>query len=378
VSLLEGFAIIFVQIIMTNDMGLGEMAVVNPTIKLIRIRAYCGGFDGYQTSNFTAVLSDFLKRFQQKFQHRNWDAQLEVKYAADMKLCGWTPKSLVDWLEEGDFHIITSHVHQGVPRWNAADVVFELQRLFMHPGFPNGPNLQCPIFLQHKFHYLLGLRQYVNPTLAVQLPTLESSVDQHGTVTYVSATRANDFNLPEINSFLDQHNEGLGWVVKLPFVTMREGMIYAKQRSNVYKALEIMAAKFGNRIPYAMIQPRLLNRKEYKVIVLNGRVSHVLPQGANGTRTADGRTFSTPPHRDLHKFAETVVSMLHHVCPGTITNYLVRVDIMQKQSGNLIVNELESFEAAYASKCDAETSATDAFVKNFWENVLCKIGKELI
>ena len=42
------------------------------------------------------------------------------------------------------------------------------------------------------------------------------------------------------------------------------------------------------------------------------------------------------------------------------------------------MNELESFEAAYASKCDAETSATDAFVKNFWENVLCKIGKELI
>jgi len=139
-----------------------------------------------------------------------------------------------------------------------------------------------------------------------------------------------------------------------------------------------MAAKFGNRIPYAMIQPCLINRKEYKVIVLNGRVSHCLPQRSNGVVTTQCRTFSKPPHREIFKFAETVVSMLDHVCPGTITNYLVRVDVMQKQSGNLIVNELESFEAAFESANEAETHATSAFVRTFWENVLCKIGRELM
>ena len=96
-----------------------------------------------------------------------------VNYAADMKLLRWTPKNLVDWLDEGDFHIITSHAHQGNPQWNSRDVVCQLQRLAGHPGFLSGLNLQCPIFLRHNFCYLLGLRQYVNATLAVQLPAME-------------------------------------------------------------------------------------------------------------------------------------------------------------------------------------------------------------
>ncbi len=137
------------------------------SLKIVNIREYCGGADGYQSSNFTAALSEFVMTFSRKFQDRNWDARLHVKYAADMKILRWTPEMLVDWLEEADFHLITSHVHQGNPHWNAADVLRQLQRLAQHPGFPNGINLKCPIFLQHKFYYLLGLRQYVNPTLAV-------------------------------------------------------------------------------------------------------------------------------------------------------------------------------------------------------------------
>jgi hypothetical protein len=320
-----------------------------------------------------------MMKFPHKFQERNWDARLEVKYAADMKLLQWTPKNLVDWLDEGDFHIITSHVHQGNPQWNSRDVVSQLQRLADHPGFPNGLNLQCPIFLQHKFYYLLGLRQYVNATLAVQLPAMEiDKVDRFGNVHLISHAKASDFDRPDINLFLDRYNEGNEWVIKLPFVTMREGMIYAKERSCVFKGLEIIAAKFGNRVPYAMIQPWLLNRKEYKVIVLNGQASHFLPQRSNGISARQSWAFSKAPHREVFKFAETMVSLLDQVCPGSLTNYLVRVDVMQKESGNLIVNELESFEAAFESVNVLETHATNAFVKMFWENVLCKVAKELI
>ena len=345
--------------------------------RLVHIRVYCGGQDGYQAANFMSALSDFLRKFSYTFKRRNWDAQVEIKHATDIKSLAWTPKMLVDWLAGGDFHIITTHVHQGMPKWNAADVVTELQRLSSHPGFPNGSNLCCPVFLQHKFHYLLGLRHYVNPTLSVQLPLMTENVDHRGHINLTSVVQASDFDRPDINKFLDTHNEGIGWVIKLPFVTMREGMIFAAKRVDVFRGLELVAFKYGSRVPYAMIQPRLVNRKEYKVIIYNGRASHILPQKANGT-SAHGVAFSRHPNHDVLKFAESIVSFLDHVCPGAMTNYLLRVDVMQKSTGNMIVNELESFEAAYESANGAETDATNGFVKMFWEKVLCKFGNELI
>ena len=94
--------------------------------RLVHIRVYCGGQDGYQAANFMSALSDFLRKFSYTFKRRNWDAQVEIKHATDIKSLAWTPKMLVDWLAGGDFHIITTHVHQGTPKWNAADVVTEL------------------------------------------------------------------------------------------------------------------------------------------------------------------------------------------------------------------------------------------------------------
>jgi hypothetical protein len=352
------------------------MAELSSQVKLVRIRMYCGGYDGYQASNFMPALSDFLRKFSETFRHRNWVAKLEVKYAADVRR-DWTPKLLVDWLKGGDFHIITTHVHQGLPSWNAAEVVAELRRLALHPGFPSGPRLSCLVFLQHKFHYLLGLRQYVNPTLAVHLPLMTQTVDHRGTITLTSTVEAIDFDRPDINKFLDKHNEGKGWVIKLPFVTMREGMIFATTKSDVFNGLEIIAGKYGSRIPYAMIQPCLLNRKEYKVIVCNGRASHILPQKANGA-SARGVGFSESPHHGVLRFAEAMVLQLDHVCPGTMTDYLLRVDIMQKCTGSLIVNEVESFEAAFESANPTETNATNAFVRSFWDVLLSKFCDELI
>jgi hypothetical protein len=302
---------------------------------------------------------------------------VEIKHATDIKSCEWTPRMLVDWLAGGDFHIITTHVHQGLPNWNAGDVAVELQRLHGHPGFPNGLNLCCPVFLQHKFHYLLGLRQYVNPTLTVQLPLMTAVVDRRGNTTLTSVVEADDFDRLDINKFLDKYNEGKGWVIKLPFVTLREGMIYASTKSDVYSGLELVAAKYGNRVPYAMIQPWLVNRKEYKVIVCNGRASHILPQKANGT-SARGMGFSESPHHGVMKFADAMVQQLGHVCPGTMTDYLLRVDVMQKRTGNMIVNELESFEASYESSKLSETRATNALVRKFWDDMLCKFGDQLI
>ena len=90
-----------------------------------------------------------------------------------------------------------------------------------------------------------------------------------------------------------------------------------------------------------MIQPCLKNRKEYKVVVLNGKASHVLPQKANGVVVKGGKGFSDAPHADLFRFAETGVERLSQICAGTISDFIIRVDVMQRANGN--VSSLQIF-----------------------------------
>jgi len=95
----------------------------------------------------------------------------------------------------------------------------------------------------------------------------------------------------EISSFLSRYSEGFGWVVKLPFTTNSHGrhfclksgklplccvclnmlclIISGFYADNVYNALRNIVSDFGDLYPYAMLQPTLANRKEYKVILLN-------------------------------------------------------------------------------------------------------------
>ena len=167
--------------------------------------------------------------------------------------------------------------------------------------------------------------------------------------------------------FLEARNEGRGWVVKFPFVTVREGMRFCKTPDEVFKALEIAAGKFGGRIPYAMVQPCLLNRKEYKVVVLNGKASHLLPQSAGVRLGGKGvRGFSAYPHTDLFQFAELAVELLRERCPGSHTEGLMRVDVMQTGDGNMIVNEFESLEALYMSAASNQTDRTVTFLREYW------------
>jgi hypothetical protein len=96
-----------------------------------------------------------------------------------------------------------------------------------------------------------------------------------------------------------------------------------------------------------MIQPRLSNRKEYKVVVLNGKASHIIPQCANGV-TCPGKAFTFATETtDLFRFAEMAVHCLSKQCPASLIAGLIRVDIMETLAGNLIVNEFESLEAVF-------------------------------
>jgi len=124
-------------------------------------------------------------------------------------------------------------MHQGIPRWNAANVWLELQRLKGHHGFPTGENLMCPVFTQHKFHYLCALRSFVAPTLAVKFPQVDRVVDIHGNERISSTVdSASSFNVDDLDSFLGSHME-TGWVVKLPFYycSRRHEFLFNKGRS---------------------------------------------------------------------------------------------------------------------------------------------------
>jgi hypothetical protein len=252
-----------------------------------------------------------------------------------------------------------------------------LQDLKSHAGYPSGSGLDCPVFLQHKYSYLLAVRQCVLPTLAVQLPLAVKMVDDRGTAVFKTEIQASDFDSSEIRAFLNENNEGNGWVVKHPFVTVHEGMKFCTTHDQIRERLAVVSSLFAGRLPYTMIQPKLSNRKEYKVIVLNGIASHILPQKANGI-SCPGLAFSSK--KELFLFAESAVRCLKQNRPGSLVEGLMRVDIMQSSGGNMVVNEFESLEAIYEPS-DREAadvmSRVQRFMFSHWLNTIEREFKEL-
>jgi hypothetical protein len=170
---------------------------------------------------------------------------------------------------------------------------------------------------------------------------------------------------------------------------MREGLKFCTTERAVLRALRNMTEKYGGRIPYAMIQPRLLNRlvccmlyltmtthkthcrKEFKVVVLNGSATHVLPQCSNGVSCSSSTFKVVPTTEALFNFAEFAVHCLSKGCPGSLVDGLIRVDIMETKSGNWIVNEFESLEAIYTipDRGHVATSDIDYFLTQYWTKV---------
>ena len=131
------------------------------------IRVFQGGEKAEQAESFIAALNEARTEIISTHD-KIWVERLTVSM---VKSYLWTPENLVNKLLEGDAHFITAHVHQGKSLnncgqlgWNMADLESQLQRLYNHPGFPNGIQLSCPVFLQDKGEYLMNVPEYCNPT----------------------------------------------------------------------------------------------------------------------------------------------------------------------------------------------------------------------
>lgn len=128
------------------------------------------------------------------------------------------------------------------------------------------------------------------------------------------------------------------------------------------------------KIPYMFVQPRLVNNREYKIIVLNHKAKMIV-RSKEGT----GPAFKSSP-KTIFDFCEKVVKKLKQSWPESASEFIIRVDLFEVD-GKLKVNEFESFEANYlgdidittASKrkrmdevCTWSTSKTEIFLQAFW------------
>lgn len=134
------------------------------------------------------------------------------------------------------------------------------------------------------------------------------------------------------------------WVIKFPFKTHSFGLKWCEDFDDLEMEINKCYYEYslGLNIPYAIIQPHLNNRFEYKVTLIDGKALHRFtePRGAEGKAF-----FNQEDEKKLFPFAESVLRKLKMMRPGTLDKGLVRVDIMLNDDGRPVVNEFESLEA---------------------------------
>lgn len=182
-------------------------AAENSQISNILIRVFIGGRDSVQQDKFADAMMSTRHIWDVKMKHFPRQEYLITDTAKDR---GWGIVEIVDWLLESDIHFILNHVHQGITAIDCRAVNVNLQRLYHHPGFPNGEQLSCPIFQQDKFNYIRSI-----PLLTI--PTLQILIHPQG------SDELSPSEVREINQFMDTYNEGCGWHVKPTFTTNGEG-----------------------------------------------------------------------------------------------------------------------------------------------------------
>jgi len=269
-------------------------------------------------------------------------------------------------------------------QWNVVELYEELKRLQFHPGWPWGVKIECPILTQDKYRYLIASCSWLkseavgvdtNPTLKVSVRGTvfrEASVDEVEMWKCIRCSFQNksvdencksccckrisrkkkkrkrlesDLNensheckmvreelytaveKRDISTWCESNEEGEGWVVKAPYTCNKKCRYFAKSVQEVFHSLSIIADKYGPDskrdypiIPYAMIQPCMKNRAEYKAVVLNGKAFFV-------KRTGGGIAFGDEKSR--LGFAEEAVRTLKEKCAYALLDGLVRVDFFQ-------------------------------------------------
>ena len=170
---------------------------------------------------------------------------------------------------------------------------------------------------------------------------------------------------------MNAYTDGNNWIVKLPFVT-NGTLTNCNTVSEVLACVECIRRKIYNGelafVPYVMLQPKMTNNFEYKVVCWNGRPCYIAERKRGSCR---GGAFAAKKEDKLLDFAASAVKMLSESCPHAILNGLVRVDIFTtQQEGKYVVNEFESLEARFYSTNGAKNGTIVAAMRCYWYEVL--------
>jgi hypothetical protein len=173
---------------------------------------------------------------------------------------------------------------------------------------------------------------------------------------------------------------GNQFVCKLPFTTNGRHNSTVKYCVGYDGILEMLTqfqnnANIGGYIMYAMIQPKIPDNTEAKIICFNGKAVF---RNLN-KKSSNGRSpFGGVKDEAIFHFAEHVISILRSVCPELITEQVLRVDIFgfRNRPGVYIVNEIEGYEAqrtAKGAKAGVKVGKLATDVEDYWYNVLCEL-----
>ena len=119
-----------------------------------------------------------------------------------------------------------------------------------------------------------------------------------------------------------------------------------------------------------MLQVRMLNRREYRVVAVNGKVEYIahIPGLANR-----GTAFPGVIMEKVMDFAQKALNTFSVRCVGLITKCILRVDVMINNCNELVVNEFEGFEASKDTEDMGMVTYVNNSICNFWYNQLIKI-----
>ena len=166
------------------------------------------------------------------------------------------------------------------------------------------------------------------------------------------------------NVELDAHGVGCGWVVKGPYTTCTK---YCRTFSSVLKTLYSMSRTYYYHLPYMLLQARMCNKRECKILCLNGEPQYVVKCAVLGS------SISVEPHNEAFTFAAHAVDLLRSRLSFALTSGVVRVDLFKNRAGYFVVNEFESLDAAdYPSTkggCDDE-SKVSFWLGTYYTNIL--------
>ena len=88
------------------------------------------------------------------------DAVVEYMTTSRMRRESLSFQYVIDWLLGSHIHFVITHPHQGLEgSYNVKEIYDEVGRLKFHQGFPSMNTLNCPIFCQDKFRYLIPLNE---------------------------------------------------------------------------------------------------------------------------------------------------------------------------------------------------------------------------